>query len=424
MKKVLKWIIAVVAVVFMAGVAFFWYLEIDDEDVRYSTDISHYAPLPENGVETFRKLMALSVDIGKPELPLELSAKDSQGADYTLLLQENQELINDEYEKLRPLFPRIRELAESSSIGDPTDNMDSPFPSFQALRAATLILSAKVDMAILGQKDPEAVEILADWMAIFNAWSPNTRLLVNSMYCVIIPSVYLDTVDRVFDSLSPEEQDLLLDPLRTPFAFEEAIARSLMAEFCIAADELAKIQEAGLGLGKILINKNSTINAAGDFLTEIIQLQSEGKPDEAAALAQEFGEKSSAFHLKNSIGWSFLAMTIPATNNVFKTARKKEAERKQLLERLIDDEAPATQPYEVLSIGMSRDEVREIAGEPTDNWEEGDYEVWYYWRFPLQEIAESGSTENLKGGSYTVTFLNGKVEEIDRLQSDLKVYKP
>jgi len=271
------------------------------------------------------------------------------------------------------LFPHIRELAESPAIGDPANSVDSPYPSFQALRAATLILTAKVDMAILGQHDPEAVEILADWMAIFNAWSPNTRLLVNSIYCMVVSGVYLDTVDRVYDLLPTEEQEILLRQIRTPFAFEEAIARSLMAEFCIAADELEKIQEAGLGLGKILINKNSTINTAGDFLTEIIQLQAEGKPDEAAALAQEFGEKSYAFHLKNSIGWSFLAMTIPATNNVFKTARKKEAEREQLLERLFNDQATASQPYELLRTGMSPEEVTQIAGEPTDNWEEGEY---------------------------------------------------
>lgn len=80
------------------------------------------------------------------------------------------------------------------------------------------------------------------------------------------------------------------------------------------------------------------------------------------------------------------------------------------------------QPYEKIAAGMEFSKVKELAGEPTDSWEDGDYVVWYYYRFPIQEIAESGSTENLKGGSYTVTFLDGKVEEVDLVESDIKVY--
>ena len=81
------------------------------------------------------------------------------------------------------------------------------------------------------------------------------------------------------------------------------------------------------------------------------------------------------------------------------------------------------QPYEKISAGMNLSQVKELAGDPTDSWEEeGGYVVWYYYRFPIQEIAQSGTTDNLKGGSFLVTFLDGKVEEVNLLESDIKVY--
>lgn len=75
------------------------------------------------------------------------------------------------------------------------------------------------------------------------------------------------------------------------------------------------------------------------------------------------------------------------------------------------------EPYEKIVVGMNFSEVKKIAGKPTSTMNDGQYEVWVYYRFPRGEIENEKSGENIKGGPYSVTFLNGKVEKVEVLKT-------
>ena len=308
----------------------------DDTQVLIPTDISLYAVQPEGNEESFDILISvLREERGYQNIPTELLRKDKTEDGYKDLLLGNSDIIIHDHSVAKEVLRELSALDSFEAIGDTSSSYESEIVKFQSIRGLLHAICFYTDLSYAkGSKERDLDELL-QLRAIMSKWLPHTRTLVHSMIGVVALNQIRDTLVFIEPHLNADEVQQILTAYSDIPNYPRSIENALYSEYCMTADALDGVVAEGKGgLGYLLFKQNRTLNIYGFYLREQIASSKDQDWDSMAKRSDSLEEDFERVHLTNWGGWTFLAMAVPAMNNVFKQAYEAETEELELIQKL------------------------------------------------------------------------------------------
>ncbi|MGB0257448.1 MAG: hypothetical protein ACPGES_02235 [Coraliomargarita sp.] len=313
---------------------------MDEPEVHFSTDVENYVPLPEGGAanynallelsrvelddSAFRELARLTRDLGKLEL-----------AERKALVLEHRDLILANYTAIERVLPRIHELSEAAVIGDASVRVDCEIVRFQVLRQVSLTLCLYTELSHWDSELDDNSEDLLALLRLNRNWAPHTRVLVHTMISVVIIGQVVDTYQRVLPEMHSEDRQQLEEELSDAIDYVALVSNALWAEYCIAANGLVEISQQGGARLPFLFHRNRTLNIYGRHVDAVAGYAAVRDWIGLDAHNERFFfHELDSLHIQNHIGWTFLAMSVPASSKVMQNAEAKNAKEAELLQQL------------------------------------------------------------------------------------------
>jgi hypothetical protein len=278
-----------------------------------------------------------------------LAPGPGRDGEWAAFLANNQAEIDRLWNETAPLRAWLGELAAAPQIGDLTEDLETPLPSFRALRLASLISCAHAwRLADEGLRD-DAVEAVLPVLTAARKLAPHSRTLVRRMIAIALQGRAQQTLAHVIEDGGP-----LSDTIRARLAAALAPDPDIVEQArMIALCELPIFQKTIMRLGPtprpsrdaaqalprtplrlfvpLVFNPRRTANQAGDLFTAIAEAGAQRDFQAVKELTKSPTGPALALPGKNHAGRCALLLAVPACGNVFKSYWEAEDARAALL---------------------------------------------------------------------------------------------
>lgn len=315
------------------------YLLDDDDTLILEPDLSLHAPLTESCITGYKRLQALlqnEINYATPSPPCCNEKDDGAWNDgYRNFLITQADSIISDYKQVTPLLPDLYEIADSECIVFPVTNYEDPFVKFRPIRSLSKTILQNWELScIQGGSESKIEEVLALYK-VGKKLTKDARIIVDFMIGVVITRNCMTSIERGLPNMSHQQLIEVEQTLERPIMAQQRLSRTLVSEYCMAANELETIiNEQYKTLLGLTVKRNATLNTYASHLMKQIELAKEKDWEAFRISADKLEAELNSLHIKNRVGWQFLAMAIPGALHLNQEAAKLDEAQIILLEKV------------------------------------------------------------------------------------------
>lgn len=315
--------------------SFLFWLALDESELRLSTDIEDYVPMPEGGEVGYEMLLELSRnDFSYVVEDLEGREPVYDSEEYRDYLLRNMEGIVSNYQAVKKYFPVLEAIASQEVIADTNTQIQDPFVRFLSTRIIVRAICLHTNLSIYDDTVDTDLYGIYLLYSIISKWHPHNRVLLHSMMNMNFLNRIHKCLDLILASLSASEKERILSILLVETDYVDIICGSIYYEYCSTANALDSIlEEGGSLLAPFLLHRNRTLNIFGNWVVRIVDAAERGDLNAVEEINYERPWDAEGVGFRNSRGKRLLAMSIPGVSKLFEMATKHQEMKKVLIEK-------------------------------------------------------------------------------------------